>query len=210
MIDDDFLTPEQIAEATRKFTPEFYIFYDKDGNILSASNTVLDGYENYVQVSKDLYDQFVTGAEQFKDWVVNRTKSSSNELGVEVVPRSIQTLTFRNSLFEKITALDPDAEVTVQWNQYYKKWIFYLSDKAVHRVYTAEVSTKALMFFISLRESYDFLIRTIEVNVDDLLKGPVEVPFTVYAESDIHRISVATKSAFSSYSLEILHEGLNE
>lgn len=203
--EEDVLTPEQIAAATAKVIPEYYAYYDgTNGDILSVSNTRLDNLDNFFPISYEVYEQFVTGQEQFKDWVVNRTKNSTNEFGVEIVSRIEQTITFRNNMFEVIEENDIDqADLVVHSDCFNKKWIFILSDTARQKVYDNKIATKNLNFFITYSKSFNFLIRTINIPLNQIMLDKVEVDFETTQELKIETIKLSTKHTFDSYKLVV-------
>lgn len=206
MEDEDFLTPEQIAEATRVIVPTYYVYYDNNtGDIVSVSNAMLSDFESFTSfpISFEVYDKFVTGQEQFKDWVVTRTKNSSNEFGVEIVSRLEQSIIFKNSMFEVVDESDQDSDVTIHWDGYNKKWIFILSDEARQKVYDKKVSTKVLNFFITYNKSFNSLIRLIDISLDQLTIDKVEIPFASEIETKIKNINLSTKHAFNTYALKV-------
>jgi len=62
---------------------------------------------------------------------------------------------------------------------------------------------ETLTFFITLETDFDFLVRTITFNIKDLVLDKVCVPFVSSVEEKIDKISISTKSLFSSYGLTI-------
>ena len=206
--EEDYLSPEEIEAATRKIIPCYYAYYNATGEITAVSNTLLDNADTFLQISYEVFEQFVMGREYFKDWVVNRTKNSANEFGVEIVSKSDQAHTFRNNMFEMITsnAITDNTELTIHWDQYNKKWIFIISDYARQRIYDNEIGTKTLNFFVTYSSSFNFLIRTIEIPINQLISDKVEIPFQSDKESDISNINLSTKHVFDNYSLAIWKE----
>jgi len=203
---EDCLSQEEIDAATRKFVPNYYICYDDDGNITSATN-MLPSAGNYLQVSYAVFEKFATGAELFANWIVCKTGNSANVAGVDIVQKSQQAITFRNNMFEWIKEEpDSDTEVSVHWDWFNKKWIFYASPEAGKKIYNSEIGSKTLVFYISHENRFDHLLRIIEINTNDLLNGHAEVPFIYDVEYDIDGINLSTKCVFKSYGLKIWRE----
>jgi hypothetical protein len=201
---EDCLSPEEIEAATRKVVPTYYAYYDKLGNITAVSNQLLPDSETFIQITYEIFENFVTCREIFSDWVVNKTKNSSNEFGVELVRRSQQASTFKNNMFEIIQDMPTaDTEVTVHWDGYYKRWIFVLSDEARQRIYDNEIGSKVLTFYVVYEHLFDFLIRTIEIPITNLIADKVIIPFEYAIESEYNKINISTKSVFSSYGISI-------
>ena len=207
MEDEDFLSPAEIEAATRKIIPCYYVYYTDAGDITSVSNSLLASTDKFLQISNEIFEQFVTGREQFKDWVVNRTKNAANELGVEIVPRLQQATTFRNNMFEWVRAEPTDnTEVFVHWDWFNKKWLFYISSDARERVYNSEIGSKNLTFYVTHEQNFEHLLRTIEISVHDLLRGNIEISFIHNLEHNIDKINLSTKNVFASYGLKIWRE----
>jgi hypothetical protein len=202
---EDCLSPEEIEAATRKVVPNYYVCYDSNGNITSVTNTLPT--DSYLQIPYAIFEKFVMGKELFSDWVINKTKTSANETGIELVPRSQQAITFRNNMLEWIRD-EPttDTEVFVHWDWFNKKWLFYISPDAKARVYNSEIGSKTLIFYISYEHNFEQLLRIIEISVYDLLRSNVEIPFIYDLESNIDGINLSTKCVFKSYGLTIWRE----
>lgn len=201
---EDRLSPEEIAAATKKPTATYYAYYDKLGNIVSVSNDILESQDNFIQITFDVFENFVTGRELFSNWVVNKTKNSSNDLGVELVLRSQQSKTFKNNMFEIIrNPRHEDNEVIVHWDGYYKQWIFEITDDARQRIYDNEIGTKLLTFYVVYEHSFEFLVRTIEIPINKLIYDKILIPFEHAIEEDFNKISISTKSVFRSYGISV-------
>lgn len=207
MEDEDFLTPEELEASTKKVIPFYYAYYNDDGELTDVSNSLLENKDKFLQISHEVFEQFITGKEQFSNWVVNRTKNATNEFGIELVSKINQSLTFKNNMFERINKPPTDdTEVTVHWDQYHRTWIFVMSDAARQRVYDNEIGTKTLSFFITYASSFDLLIRTIDIQVSSLIYDKVEIPFESDKELKINNINVSTKHAFDNYALVVWKE----
>jgi len=201
----DCLTPEEIAASTAPTVQNYRCYFDiKTGDILSISNEENNFYENGIVIDYPLYEKFVTGVEHFKDWTVTRTKNPDSESGLEIVPKMQQELFFKNNMFEWITAkANKKTELIIHWVASDNMWIFLISDKVRQQYYDNKYPMGMLTFFITMETDFDFLIRTITINVKDLVSDKVHVPFTTSIEENIDKISISTKSLFSSYGLTI-------
>ena len=63
------------------------------------------------------------------------------------------------------------------------------------------------VFFITLQDDLDFLIRTIFIEKDSLMNTEyVSIPFNSNKELDIKTISISTRAIFKSYRLYIKYE----
>jgi len=202
---EDCLTPEEIAAAMAPVVQTYRCYFDiKTGDIWAISNEENSQYESGIVIDYPLYEKFVTGVEQFKDWVVTRTKNPDSESGLELVPRMQQELFFKNNMFEWITAKSTKkTELTVHWSPNENMWIFLISNKVRQQYYDNKYPMETLTFFITLETDFDFLVRTITINIKDLVLDKVCVPFITTVEEKIDKISISTKSLFSSYGLTI-------
>lgn len=201
---EDCLSPEEIEAATRKIVPSYYAYYDNAGNITAVSNELLTEHEHFIQITYEIFENFVTCREIFGDWVVNKTKNSSNELGVELVLRSQQASTFKNNMFEIIqNTPEEETEVVIHWDGYYKRWIFIITDAARQRIYDNEIGSKVLTFYVTYNHAFEFLIRTIEIPIENLISDKVIVPFEHTSEEEYNNIGISTKSVFRSYGISV-------
>jgi len=202
---EDCLTPEEIAAAMAPVVQTYRCYFDiKTGDIWAISNEENSQYESGIVIDYPLYEKFVTGVEQFKDWTVTRTKNPDSESGLELVPRMQQELFFKNNMFEWITAKSTKkTELTVHWSPNENMWIFLISNKVRQQYYDNKYPMETLTFFITLETDFDFLVRTITINIKDLVLDKVCVPFITTVEEKIDKISISTKSLFSSYGLTI-------
>lgn len=183
----------------------FFVAFDlSTGNILSASNEPLDKYENTLEIPYFLYNKIVNDQEHFKNWVVATVDTPEGESVLELMPRAYQSLSFKNSVFGCISDTPTDkTELIVEWNKEIQHWAFSISTACKYRLLTTNLSSDTLAFFVVLESDFDFLIRTIFINVDDLKKEKVYIPFESNFENNITKISVATRTVLRSYGLTI-------
>jgi hypothetical protein len=203
---EDCLSPEDLANIARlTIKPTYRLYFNLDsGELLSVSNELRPEYDYSITISYDQYDAFITGKEQFKDWAVIKTKTLDNEYGVELVQKEFQGHTFRNNMFEWIVDEPTDqTELTVHWDHANQQWIFIITDDARQRFYDGKIATKTVKFFITLENDFDFLIRTINIELSSLILDKVIVPFESNLESHIDQISISSKTVFDSYGLKV-------
>jgi hypothetical protein len=203
---DDGLSPEDLANIARlSVRPTYRIYFNLEtGELLAASNEVRSEYDYSLTVQYDQYESFVSGNEEFKNWSAVKTKTFDNEYGVELVRKEFQGHTFRNNMFEWI--VDPPTKTTeliVHWDEFNHQWIFMMSNGARQRFYDKQIATKIIKFFITLENDFDFLIRTIDIELLSLLSDKIVVPFETTLESQIDKISISSKTVFNSYGLKL-------
>jgi hypothetical protein len=191
--------------ARKKVWPahKYYAHYNKaDGKIFSISNERIVGHEQTVEIAFEEYSEFIEGAKKLNDYAVGYSKNNLGKTVLSLMQITDQMYGFRNSLFEWIT--DPpvkDTELTVEWNSNAKVWKFSLSEIAKTRM-TDNIVT-SIPFFVLLENDFDFLIRTIVVEIKDLIDNTVEIPFVSKFENHIKHISIASRLTFESYGLII-------
>jgi hypothetical protein len=203
---EDSLSPEDLANIARlSVKPVYRIYFNLDsGELLAASNEPLDTYDYSIIVPYEQYESFILDRENFKDWLAVKTKTLDNEYGVELIKKEFQGHTFRNNMFEWIVDQPKKfTELVVHWDEYNKQWIFVISDLARQRYYDGKIATSVVKFFITLENDFDFLIRTIDIDLPSLIADKVVVPFTTTLESQIDKISISSKTVFDSYGLKI-------
>ena len=203
---EDGLSPADLANIARlSVKPVYRIYFNLEtGELLAASNEVRPEYDYSLTVQYDQYESFVSGNEEFKNWSAVKTKTFDNEYGVELVRKEFQGHTFRNNMFEWIVdPPTPSTELTVHWDELNNQWIFMISNGARQRYYDKQIATKIIKFFITLENDFDFLIKTIDIELHDLLSDKVIVPFTTTLESQIDKISISSKTVFDSYGLKV-------
>jgi hypothetical protein len=202
---DDGLSAEDLANIARLTAKHTYrIYFDiATGELLAASNEFKPEYDYSLIVSYEQYDALVSTG-NFKDWAVTKTNTVDNEYGVELVRKEFQGHTFRNNMFEWI--VDPPTKTTeliVHWDEFNHQWIFMMSNGARQRFYDKQIATKIIKFFITLENDFDFLIRTIDIELLSLLSDKIVVPFETTLESQIDKISISSKTVFNSYGLKL-------
>jgi hypothetical protein len=63
------------------------------------------------------------------------------------------------------------------------------------------------IFFVTLENDFDFLVRTIFLQAVDLLSSEkLIVPFDSSLEHKINKISISSKLVFKTYGLKIIHD----
>jgi len=183
-----------------------YIHFDrKSGTILGVTNYEEPSFENSLNISFEEAEGFITGRLMFKDYLVGYKKDDSGKTVLAIVPSGDHGFAFKNNVFEWIKETSDPVECTVTWNGPGKRWEFKL-DSRFEDYYNVAAAPK-LVFFVTLEDDFDFLIRTIIINVQDLILSNLEyvVPFQNSIESKIDKISISSKLVFKSYGLRIVN-----
>lgn len=188
-------------------TNTYYAYYDKVTNaLLSVTNEKLSMYNDYLEIDFDTYEKLVTGKEKFREYLLGNVKAEG-KTSLVLMPKVEHAYYFKNTLLEFVTELPTrQTELTVEWNKSKKEWLFFLNKDAELRL-RSKIADSKLLFFIILESDYDFLIRTIDIDANELCSSLcVGVPFQSNIENAIDKISVSTKLTFESYGLRINNE----
>jgi hypothetical protein len=186
--------------------PKYYVYYDKkNGEILSVTNEKSDRYEYGLVTTFAEVEKFLSGDWAFRDYKVGYRKDTDKR-SLAILSNEFSGYVFRNSMFEWITEQDYEAECIVQWNNPDKAWKFSLDDN-FKKTYNNNILASKVVFFVTLETDFDFLIRTITLDVEQLLDSKrIIVPFDSAVENKIEKISISSKLVFKSYKLEIINE----
>jgi hypothetical protein len=188
-----------------KNTPKFYIYYDKKtGEILCVSNEADSRFESGIESPFEDVENFLSGKWKFSDYQVGYNKDSK-KVSILSLTNEYSGYVFKNTVFEWITEGTVNPDCLVEWNGAKNEWNFFLSSD-FKRTYNT-VLTPKLVFFVTLENDFDFLIRTIFISTQDLLQADcVTVPFESKSEYKIEKIAISSKLVFQSYGLRIKHE----
>ena len=180
-----------------------YVHFDKKtGQIFSIGNEPEEKFENAIRASFEDVEGFLTGKLKFKDFLVGYKRNQEGISSLAIVPSTDQGYGFKHNIFEWISETTEEVECLVTWNGPRKRWDFSV-DKRVRSYYDVIVAPK-LVFFVTLEDDFDFLIRTIFINLTDLISSDViSIPFTSSMENKIDKISISSKLIFKSYGLRI-------
>lgn len=191
--------------AKFKFVPhKYYIYYEKKtGQILAVSNEKKPNYEYGLELPFEDVEKFLTGEWNFSDYSVGYKRLADGTTTLGVMLKTSDGYSFKNNIFEWITE-DKTADCTVEWKEN-AGWIFDLKP-AYRKVCDEFVLPPKLVFFVTLDDDFDFLIRTIFINTSDLLSGEVVIPFDSSFEKDSSKVSISSKLVFKSYGLKVTHE----
>jgi hypothetical protein len=184
---------------------KYYIYYDKKtGEILAVGNEQLLRYETGIEAPFEDVENFLTGKWQFKDYQIGYHKDSGKTTVLSTT-NEFSGYVFNNKVFEWITESNKNAECIVEWNLRDCVWNFSLS-KDFKNTYNSILASR-LVFFVTLENDSDFLIRTIFIATQELLTSDcVTVPFETEVESRLEKIAISSKLVFKNYGLKVIYE----
>lgn len=183
--------------------PVYYVYYDaKTKQILSVTNEKSDRYETGIEVEYEDVENFLTGKWVFRDYIIDYQIGSSK---LSIHASLDRGYVFKNTELTCIDQHDRGSECIVEWHGPNKCWNFSL-DNAYKKVYNGTLS-EYCVFFVTLETDFDFLIRTIFIDIDRLLtETVVSIPFETTVEHNINNISISTKMLLKDYTLQITHD----
>lgn len=185
--------------------PSYYVYYDnKTGQILSVTNEKSDKYEYGFSAQFEEVENFLTGKCKFIDYIVSYKRLSENATELGIMPKTSEEYSFRNNVFEWITQNNKDSDLTVVWNGNSRAWRFLLKPGLIDRC--KNLLTPRLVFFVTLEDDFDFLIRSIYIDTEQLSDHEVVVPFSTDIENKFNKISISTKLVFNTYRLKVENE----
>lgn len=185
--------------------PKCYVYYNKkSGEILSVTNRKDESYEHGIEVAFEDVEKFLTGEWHFSDFQVGYHKGSDKTTILSITSEH-SGYAFKNTVFEWISESSDHAECIVEWNFKDQVWNFILSKD--FKVANGPMLSPKLVFFVTLDNDPDFLIRTIFVETKDLVNSScVTVPFESKFEQNIDKIAISSKLVFKNYKLRVVYE----
>lgn len=195
--------------ARTKFTPYkyelpvYYAYYDENnGDLLEVSNEYRNEYASGIEITYEDFELFVSGKQKFKDYSVGY-RTANNKTVLSIVPKTEQGYAFKNNILVWIDEPhENETEMMVEWDTQNMNWKFRVSETYKNKTLTNLIPSN-FIFFITLKDDLDFLIRTITLETEMLLSNVIEIPFISSFENDISKISISSKLYFESYGLKI-------
>jgi hypothetical protein len=196
-----FVPPAPVLTGT------YFAYYDKISKVLlSVTNEPNSQFTDFVEVDFETYERLVSGRERFSDYLLGLVKEEEKTT-LKLMPKLEHAYYFKNTMLELVSDVPTkNTDLVVEWNSVKKEWNFFLTPDAKVRL-GHRASESKLLFFIILESDYDFLIRTIVIDSEQIIKNYcVGFPFESEIESQIDKISVATKLVLESYGLRKVNE----
>ena len=204
--DDDeieYLSEEEIAKAlaVSNFSSIYYVYFDSAGEILSISNERdLNNTASYIEIEYERIEKFLSNKATF-----NNYKISLLEENKPTLVKKTQESVYKTNTFKMIDASVTDSTMLiVQWQKEKESWNFSIRESYKKQLKDLGLSSK-LLFFVSLDSNANLLVRTIELDLKDLINAPkgISIPFYSKFENNIKDINLSTRRFFDSYGLEV-------
>lgn len=187
--------------------PIYYAYYtERTGAILSVTNEIHPVHLTAIELSYEMFENFITGKYKFSDYYVGIDTTSAEGVTSKLTILSMQdNAQLGNAIYLRRIS-DPatiDTEFIVTWDNIGGKWLFSASAAGKKRL-LSKVAPAIIKLCVVLQDDFDFLIRIIEVSSTELMNSStVERQFTSKYEEDITKISISTKIFFESYGINI-------
>lgn len=183
---------------------KFYAYFDPETKqILMITNKQQEVHKNYAEISFEDYRNLTTGKLDFKDYIIDHVVKDTGEVFARMITVQLfNEFAFKTKSFTWInTEPKPDTEFIVEWNP--TQWAFTITDEGRKNLVDKSMNN-TLVFFVMLETDFDFLIRTIHLQIHDLLRtDKLRIDFESPIEKNLKKISIASKTFFNSYGLRI-------
>lgn len=200
MEDNEYMTDEEFLKFyNHRFIDPYQIYYDREtGNIIAITNEPLDnGYPN-VKIDFEKIERFLNGKDNFIFYRVE----FDEEDAIKFVNKKESPIAFKSNIIEYVRVIeDNTAILQVTWHT--DKWAFTVNKEFLNNPRSKSLNSK-INFFVTKEDNINFLIRSIEIKIKDLVTTEsVDIPFTTVEESNITEIAMFTLPFFESYGMTI-------
>lgn len=185
-------------------TPHFYVYYLDDNSIVAVTNYKNTDYTNSIEVDFDQYERLVTGKDKFEDFHVGTVVDEAGNATLGIVShRLLLDHSFKNRLLPWIDTESDTHDISIVWDEGNQHWMFSASKNLKERYTSNQLPVTEILFFVTLGNDPNFLIRTINIGLKDLITDPIFAKFNTTWESTIDSISITSNLAELSYSLNV-------
>jgi hypothetical protein len=199
-MEDEYMPSNEYAEFyNRTFVDQYRIYYDKEnGDIFSITNELSDVPYETVEVEFSTVERFLTGKDNF---IFFRLEFDEED-AIKFVNKKESPVVFKSNIVEYIRVVeDNTAMLQVTW--YPDRWSFIINKDFLNNTRSKSLNSK-INFFVTKEDNINFLIRSIEIKIKDLVNPEsFDVAFTTDEESNITEIAMFTLPFFESYGMTI-------
>jgi len=184
---------------------KYYAHYNADtGVIFSVNNFRDNSHSHAVELAFEQYERLATFKEKFTDYHVGAVVNLSGETVTGLISRKvIQDHIFKNNILKWIDEDTDTANLTVNWDEFNKQWVFVAADSLRQLYYDNTLPIGSILIFVTIGGDPDFLIRSIELDLKKLVLDKIIVGFDTTWESNIDKIAITASLSNLSYSLKI-------
>lgn len=201
MIEDEeieYLTEEQLASLTAEPLVAYYVYFTDAGKIDAITNEKRESTAlGFITVDYKRVEQFLTGAENFIDYVVSLADKDTPMIVKKTEDAGVNT----NWLINVQSPTTDNTTLNIVWNNFNKSWDFSIQESYKQQISTLNLNAQ-LLFFVTLKQNANFLVRIINIDMKELLDSKqIQIPWISNAERDFSRLFVSTKRFFDSYGI---------
>jgi len=172
----------------------FYVIYDNDKNVTAITREFSDG-DNYFPIEACNVKDFILGTKSIHSYYVSHDSLDNYFLKEKEFAQPGQ-------IYKDICEIkesDDKNDLTIFYNKILKKWKFVLSEETKLIIEKDQYYqySKNLKFYISLKSQHNFLIRTIEFKIEDLINDSAEFDFFNKYEHTPDILKLFTKKYFN-------------
>lgn len=184
----------------------YYAYYDPDTEkILAVTNESVPVYTHWAVITASQHRDIIKGTVNLRDCIIDRYIKADGNIEAKLITKQLyEEFTFKNKAFTWVNDTPTsDTEFVVEYNKEDKQWTFAITQSGRDNLADKSMNN-TLVFFITLETDFDFLIRTVYLQIYDLLRtDKIRVDFESEIENKIELLSIASKTFFNSYGLKI-------
>lgn len=196
----EYLSEELIAQAIAPKSNLYFVYFNEDGNIDAITNEKkLNSKLNCIEFDYKRVEKFFKGDENFINYKVSLADKDTPTIVKKTEDAGINT----NFLIVIDQTVSDDTTLIIEWNLFKKSWIFKIAES--YKLQLKELGLNAqLLFFVTLKTNQNFLIRTISIDIKELINPDVfEVEWETAFETDFSNLSISTRKFFDSYGIQV-------
>jgi hypothetical protein len=198
--------------ARTKFPPipdintlQHYAYFDPvTDQVFLVTNRLHPEYEHYALISLDDHLDLISGKLKLTDCLIDRAMDPVGGIVKHTLftKNTIDNYSFNKSIVWVVDKPKKNTQIIVEWNKKHSQWHFKITPLG-REILSGSLYDKSLIFFIMLETDLDFLIRTIEIKIHELVRDKVRIDFENKMEYRVKDVSIATTSFFKNYGLKI-------
>lgn len=191
-------------QKLKDLTPHYYVYFNDDKCVVAVTNVKNSNFEYFIEIDFNTYDRFITGIDKFEDFRIGTVIDVSGNItqGLISCKRSIEH-SFKNRLLSWIEDDNKSSDISIVWDEGNDQWMFGSSANLKKRFYGNDLPVTEILFFIILGNDPNFLVRTITINIKNLIDNPIVVKFNTTWERTIDTISITSNISDLGYSLNV-------
>lgn len=170
----------------------WYVYYDTDYNITAVTNEIKSSGE-YFKVDEKQVIEFIQGTSNIADYKVS--VSNLNVFSINKKFIFLDKLLYKNFVVIPFVNHDQNLDLTIDRTS--TKWVFKLSYQLRNQIPETQYNT-LLHFYIANKSNLNFLYRTIQIPIEDLINSDQEIDFITDYETDITNLCMVTKNYFDN------------